>query len=484
MILLPHMEGKTVAVFGLGRTGLSAVRSLNQSYAHVVAWDDAEASRDHLLRETKSIATHPSSWQWDDVNCLVLSPGVPLTHPEPHEVVLAAQAAGVPVLSDMELFVQALGDKHSRAAPVIAVTGTNGKSTTTALIGHVLARAGFSPQVGGNIGKPVLELEPPAHKRVYVLEVSSYQIDLTPSLAPEVGVLLNIAPDHLDRHGGLEAYAAVKAHIFDGQQADDVAVISVDDTFCASICTALKCRQREDHGSDVVPLTVGRALGCGVFVTAGRLVDARSDPAFEVVDLSECATLKGAHNWQNAAAAYGAARAVGAEPLSIADALLSFPGLAHRQEVVGSLGGILFVNDSKATNAEAAAKALAAFDNIYWIAGGRAKGGGFGGLEGALSHVTKAYFVGEAAADMRAALGGKLGGEVECVTAETLEVAVGLAHQDATASGAQGAVVLLSPACASFDQFADFEARGEAFRAAVEEIARAIHSVTKEGVNL
>ncbi|MBN4046642.1 UDP-N-acetylmuramoyl-L-alanine--D-glutamate ligase [bacterium AH-315-P15] len=461
MILLPHMKGKTVAVFGLGRTGLSVVQSLCKSGAQVLAWDDAEGARDALASETD--LTAPASWRWDDIHVLVLSPGVPLTHPEPHPIVQAAQNANVPVVSDMELFIQALGEKGARAAPVIAVTGTNGKSTTVALIGHLLARAGFSPQVGGNIGKPVLDLKPPAHKRVYVLEVSSYQIDLTPSLAPDVGVLLNIAPDHLERHGGFEGYAAVKRHLFNNQQAEDTAIISVDDEPCATICAELKLAHMEHAGANVVPLMIGSNLGQGVYVTAGRLVDGNSDPAFEVADLAESSTLRGAHNWQNAAAAYAAARAVGAELGPISEALFSFPGLAHRQELVAALDGVLYVNDSKATNAQAAAKALSAFENIYWIAGGRAKEGGLEALEGGLSHVTKAYFIGEAAEAFSTALKEK----VDCVIAETLDLAVSLASEDAAAAGTPGAVVLLSPACASFDQFTDFEARGEAFRAAV-----------------
>jgi len=471
MILLPHMKGKALAVLGLGRTGLSAVHSLNASGARALAWDDDEAARTSLEKETGVAAIPPAEWQWDGIAALVLSPGIPFTHPEPHVLVVQAQAANVPVLSDVELFLATLGEKGSRAAPVIAVTGTNGKSTTCALLHHILNRAGFTAQLGGNIGKPVLELDPPGLRPAYVLEVSSYQIDLTPSLAPEVGVLLNITPDHLERHGGLEGYAAAKRRLFDGQHPEDVAIAGLDDAPSADICADLKLRHREGKGASVVPMAVGRALGRGVYVANGRLVDANADPAVEVADLTELPALRGAHNWQNAAAAYAAARGIGARPGEIADALASFPGLAHRQELAAQVGNVLFVNDSKATNADAAAKALSAYDNIYWIAGGEAKDGGLASLMEALGQVRKAYLIGAAAAEFAQALEGK----VETTLSKTLDVAVRQATQDAATSG-KDSVVLLSPACASFDQFTDYEARGAAFCALARELAHAAQS--------
>lgn len=469
MILLPHMKGKTVAVLGLGRTGLSTVRSLTASGARVLAWDDSEPARARLTQETNLGATPPVEWQWPLIAALVLSPGIPFTHPEPHELVREAQAANVPVFSDIELFVQTLGDKGARTAPVIAVTGTNGKSTTSALIHHILRRAGFAAQLGGNIGKPVLELDPPAYKPAYVLEVSSYQIDLTPSLAPEVGVLLNITPDHLDRHGGLAGYAAAKRRLFNGQLPDDTAIVGIDDKQSADICAELKLLHREGRGATVVPIAIGRTLGRGAFVSGGRLVDAGSDPAIEIADLRDCATLRGAHNWQNAAAAYAAARSAGAQPGAIADGLMTFPGLAHRQEVVARGGSVTFINDSKATNAEAAAKALSSYDNIFWIAGGKPKDGGLANAMDVLGHVRKAYLIGEAATEFAATLDGK----VETVVAGTIEKAVERAAEDARASGLEEAVVLLSPACASFDQFKDYEERGEAFRLLARKQVRA-----------
>jgi len=282
-------------------------------------------------------------------------------------------------------------------------------------------------------------------------------------------VLLNITPDHLDRHGGLEGYAAAKRRLFNGQSRDDTAIVGIDDKLSADICAELKLLHREGRGAKVVPLTVGRTLGGGVFVAGGRLVDAGTDPAIEIADLRDCATLRGAHNWQNAAAAYAAARGIGGQPGAIADGLMTFPGLAHRQEVVARGGCVTFVNDSKATNAEAAAKALSSYDNIFWIAGGKPKEGGLANAMDALGHVRKAYLIGEAADDFAAALEGK----VETVITGTIEKAVERAAKDARASGHEETVVLLSPACASFDQFKDYEERGETFRMLARKQVRA-----------
>lgn len=471
MFLLPQTKGKNYAVFGLGRTGLSAAHSLHRSGAEVLAWDDDGEKCDGLMGQVGIPACDPATWDWSEIEALVLSPGVPLTHPEPHPIVIAAQAAGVAVIGDMELMVQALGAKGARAAPVIAVTGTNGKSTTSALIGHILSRSGFAPQVGGNIGKPVLELEMPAHKRVYVLEVSSYQLDLTPSLAPEVAVLLNLSPDHLSRHGTMNGYVASKERIFNGQQADDMAVVGIDDEYSSTIVADLKRRRMNGKGAKVLPITVGRSLGQGIYALDGRVVDATMDPAFEVVDLTHMIALRGTHNWQNACAAYAAAHAVGAETGRIANAYSSFPGLAHRQELVGQHDNIAYINDSKATNAEASAVALRTYENIYWIVGGVPKEGGLEAALPELSHVRKAFLIGQAAAEFAKVLEGK----VDYVISETLGMATRQASAEAIAETSaeataetKEAVILLSPACASFDQFDDFEARGEAFRLTVQ----------------
>lgn len=463
MIQLAPMPGKVMAVFGLGRTGRSAVRALKAAGAKVLAWDDNGETRAKLKAEQDVASTPISEWDWTKISSLVLSPGIPLTHPEPHEVVTAARTAQVEIISDIELLLRALGDKASRAAPVVAITGTNGKSTTTALVGHVLARGGFAPQVGGNIGKPVLDLDGPNPRRVYVLEVSSYQIDLTPSLAPDVGVLLNISPDHLDRHGGLEAYAAVKEKLFSGQGPDDCAVVGIDDAYSSAICSRLKQKQLAGDGARVIPITVGKCVGRGMYVKDAHLVDATFDPALSVFDLENAPTLHGTHNWQNAAAAYGVARAFKIAQGDFAEALETFPGLAHRQEVVLELGPVMFINDSKATNGASAARALASYDNIYWIVGGKPKDDGLEATKPYLDRVRRAYLIGEAAP----AFAKDLEGKVETVMTETIGRAVAFAYADAQRAG-KPAVVLLSPACASFDQFKDFEDRGQAFCDAVD----------------
>jgi len=338
---------------------------------------------------------------------------------------------------------------------IVCVTGTNGKSTTTALIGHLLSWLGYDAEVGGNIGKPVLELAPPTPRRAYVLELSSYQIDLTPSVKPDVAVLLNVTPDHIDRHGTIENYANVKANIFRHQGRGDVAVIGVDDAYSSEICTRVSSRALVS----VTPVSVGKVLGRGIFVLDGKLYDATGATSREVRELRSLIRMPGAHNWQNAAIAYAAVRPLVKDPGEIANLMATFPGLPHRIEMVGQVGRARFVNDSKATNADAAARALACFDDIYWIAGGKAKAGGIESLDAYFPRIKRAYLIGDAMDAFAATLEGK----VSFVTAGTLEAAMRAAAKDAEADCGDG-VVLLSPACASFDQFRDFEQRGNEFK--------------------
>ncbi|MEX2249207.1 MAG: UDP-N-acetylmuramoyl-L-alanine--D-glutamate ligase, partial [Parvibaculum sp.] len=400
-------------------------------------------------------------WNWTEIAALVLSPGVPLTHPEPHPAVRAAQAAGVEVIGDIELFQRAV-TASGTGARIVAITGTNGKSTTTALIGHMIRRCGGEAQVGGNIGKAVLDLEAPKSTTVYVVEVSSYQIDLAPSLAPNIAILLNITPDHIDRHGTLEHYASVKARLFERQDENDTAIIGVDDVLSKDICTRVGARR----AAKVVPISVGKSLGRGVYAIDGLLYDNAGMQAVKAGDLKEMRTLAGAHNWQNAAAAYAAGRALGYTREKIFAAFESFPGLAHRMEIVAERGGIRFVNDSKATNADAASKALGAYRHIYWIAGGKAKEGGIESLEALFPHIARAYLIGDAADSFARTLDGK----VDYRQCGTLARAVEAATQDAAADGAEMRVVMLSPACASFDQFRNFEERGDLFRREVQRV--------------
>jgi UDP-N-acetylmuramoylalanine--D-glutamate ligase len=448
---------KAVAVFGLARSGLSAVRALRAGDAQVLAWDDKEPLRE-AARQAGAATVPWQQWPWEQLAAVVLSPGVPLTHPRPHDVVQRARNFAIEVIGDIELFARERLD-----APAIAITGTNGKSTTTALIGHILKHAGFDAQVGGNIGNPALELAPRGPNSIYVLEISSYQIDLSPGFKPDVSVLSNITPDHIDRHGSLENYAAVKAKLLKQTKKEGLNVVGVDDGHCAAIYTRLT----SNGGPPCVAVSVGKVLGRGVFVLDSILYDALNDHAARVMDLGAVPHLPGAHNWQNAALAYAATKPYVKDSRVIAEAIRSFPGLAHRIEDVGRVGKVRFVNDSKATNADAAERALVCFKDIYWIAGGRPKAGGIAPLEPHFSRIRKAYLIGEAAEDFASTLAGKVDAEF----CGTLEAAVAAAAADAAHSDAPAPVVLLSPACASFDQFRDFEQRGEAFRKLVAGIS-------------
>ncbi|USQ94651.1 UDP-N-acetylmuramoyl-L-alanine--D-glutamate ligase [Caulobacter sp. RL271] len=458
MIPVRGFEDKTVAVFGLGRTGLTAARALIAGGAKVALWDEKPASREAAAAEGFPVVDLEAA-DWSQFAALMLSPGVPLTHPKPHWTVEKAKAAGVEILGDVELFARTVNAAPAHKRPkIIAITGTNGKSTTTALIGHLCASAGRDTRIGGNIGLGVLGLEDMHGGAVYVLELSSYQLDLTSSLHPDAVVLLNISPDHLDRHGGMDGYIAAKRRIFLNQGKGDTAIIGVDDPWCQQICTEITAANRRT----IWPISAGKAMGRGVYALQGVLYDATGERVVEVADLLRARSLPGRHNWQNAAAAYAAARAIGIPMHDAVDGLMSFPGLAHRMETVGRIGKVRFVNDSKATNADAARQAMSSYPKFYWIAGGVAKAGGIEDLKDLFPRIAKAYLIGEAAQPFSWTLAGK----ADVVLSGTLEKAVQQAYADAAASG-EDAIVLLSPACASFDQFSDFEARGEAFRAAV-----------------
>lgn len=457
MIALGSCQGQTIAVFGLARSGLATVRAVIAGGGRVVAWDD-NAEKRHAAKVCGADIAPFEAWDWGRIRSLALSPGVPLTHPVPHPVVVRAGEAGVEVIGDVELFMREIA-RLPDPPRVIAITGTNGKSTTTALTAHLLKTAGFAVEMGGNIGRPVLDLEPPPATKVYVLEISSYQIDLTPGLAPNVAVLLNITPDHIDRHGSLKGYAAVKRRIFKKLGRKGTAVIGVDDALTAEICTAIS----SNGVGRVVPISVGKALDRGVPVIDGLLFDCSTVPCTEVMDLKRCRALPGAHNWQNAAAAFAAAHALTNDIAALERGLLSFPGLPHRMEDVGKIGPITCINDSKATNADAAARALACYKRIYWIAGGVPKEGGIESLEPFFSRISRAYLIGEAAPMFARTLDGK----VDFVRTGDMNTALEAAACDAIAAGDTDAVILLSPACASFDQFRDYEDRGDQFRASV-----------------
>src|SRR5688572_771701 len=462
MIPVRGFEGKTVAVFGLARTGLAAARALMAGGAKVALWDDKAATREAAEAEGFD-RTVLSAADWCQFAPLMLSPGVPLPHPKPHWTVEKARATGVEILGDIELFARTVNAAPEHKRPkVVAITGTNGKSTTTALIGHICGEAGRDVRVGGNIGTGVLALDDMHGGAVYVLELSSYQLDLTSSLKPDVSIILNISPDHLERHGDMEGYVTAKRRILANQGKGDTAVIGVDDAWGQRICTEITAANRRT----IVPISASKAMSRGVYALDGMLYDAATERAAEVADLKRARSLPGRHNWQNAAAAYAAARGLGISTDQAARALMTFPGLAHRMETVAIVGKVRFVNDSKATNADAARQALSSYPKVYWIAGGQPKTGGIDDLADLFPRVIKAYLVGEA----EAAFAETLKGKAETVACGTIPAAAEAAFKDAQASG-KDAIVLLSPACASFDQFADFEQRGEAFRAAALRLA-------------
>ena len=451
MIALTHTAKQIWAVFGLARSGLATARALTAGGAEVRLWDDNEASRANAAAAGfQPMPLHDATL----VGCsgLALAPGVPLTHPVPNQVVAAAQRAGLPVIGDIELLLREL--KPDQGGPgIYGITGTNGKSTTTALLAHVLKAAGRSIALGGNIGLPVLDLPRFESVRdgVYVLEMSSFQIDLTPGWHAQIAILLNVTPDHLDRHGTLENYAAIKARIFAGQTSGDTAIIGVDDEHCRRIHAALAA---ERNGRRIVPVSIRRVLPDGVSAVDGHLYE-DGRPVFAL----DFPNLPGAHNGQNIACAYAAARAAGLDANAIRAGIAGFPGLKHRLQRVGRIDGIPCINDSKATNADSTEKALASFPTIYWIAGGKPKEGGIEALRPLFARIRHASLIGEAAP----AFAATLGAAVPHALCGTLDKALDDALAAAKRDQARDAVVLLSPACASYDQFRSFEHRGDEF---------------------
>ena len=463
MIPVTTFAGKKVAVFGLGGSGLVSASALLAGGADVIACDDDA----HSVAKANAAGIPTADLRqadWSKIAALVLAPGVPLTHPEPHWIVKLAHKAGVAVIGDIELFCRERG-KLALGAPFVAITGTNGKSTTTALIAHLAASAGLDAQLGGNIGTAILSLQPPQAGRVHVIECSSYQIDLAPSLDPSVGILINLSEDHLDRHGSMEHYAEVKERLVAGVPSNGTAIVGVDDDWCRAIADRLA-----QAGKRLVRISVHRELSDGIYVANGRIMHATASGVTQIAELGGIGSLRGQHNAQNAACAAAAALALGLEPAAIQAGLRSFPGLAHRMEELGRRGAVLYVNDSKATNADSAAQALACFSDIFWIAGGKPKTGGIESLRGFFPRIRKAYLIGEAAEEFAATLSPGVPYEID----GTLDKALAAATRDAEASTVPEPVVLLSPACASFDQYRNFEIRGDAFR----ELVRVLPGLT------
>ncbi|MBE0453938.1 UDP-N-acetylmuramoyl-L-alanine--D-glutamate ligase [Roseovarius autotrophicus] len=461
MIPVRGIDGVRVAVLGLGRSGLSAARALLAGGAEVVVWDDNPESRAQAETEGLTVTDLTRAGAFDGIATLVTSPGIPHLYPAPHPTIAAAQAAGVPVDNDIGLFFRSFAtpdwDRLDTAPRVIAVTGSNGKSTTSALIHHILTQAGHPAQLAGNIGRGVLDLDPPGEGGVVVLELSSYQTELARALTPDIAVFTNFSPDHLDRHAGLGGYFAAKRRLF-SEGGPDRAVIGVDEAEGRYLAGQLSEGPADDR---VIRISVsGKLTGAGwaVFARKGFLSEYRKGRQVASIDLRAIPGLPGAHNHQNACAAYAACRSLGLAPRVIEAGLHEFKGLPHRSQLVAERGGVRFVNDSKATNVDSAFKALLAFERIRWICGGLEKDGGLGALGPALPHVAKAYVIGREAAQFAMGLAG-----VETEICTTMARAV----ERAMAEAAPGEVVLLAPAAASFDQYDNFEKRGEDFMAEV-----------------
>lgn len=487
MIPVPYFARRKIAVLGLGRSGLAVARALKAGGAQPICVDDSADALAAAKKAGFKTSSLESEADWDAIDALIVSPGIPHLYPAPHRVVAAATMRGVPIDNDIGLFFRLVDDWRADAVmdllpdeddydaiddmfdemltgeggevgpKVVCITGSNGKSTTTALIAHILAASGFSVQLGGNIGRGVLDLDPPEDDRtVYVLELSSYQTELARTLLPDVAVFVNLSDDHLDRHGGRGGYFAAKRRLFEKSMLA-AAVIGVDEAEGRFLANTLY----SNGAATVWEISVERSLSearSSVFAVDGMLFEFVDGANLGSADLSSAGALRGRHNWQNAAAAYAACRALEVAEEAIEAAMATFPGLPHRMERIATRNEVLFVNDSKATNTDAAAKALGSYDRIHWIAGGKAKEGGIASLTPLFHRIAKAYLIGEAAESFAATLK-----DVPHEIVGTLDKAIAAAADAAKA----GEIVLLSPACASFDQFRDYEARGEAFRSTV-----------------
>lgn len=461
MIPVRGYQGQKVAVLGLGRSGRAAVQALQAGGAMPLCWDDSPEARAGAVADGLTLHDLTRQGAFDDVAALIVSPGIPHLYPAPNPIVAAAQAAGVPVDNDIGLFFRSFAtsdwNRFDQAPQVIAVTGSNGKSTTSALIHHILDHAGKSAQLAGNIGRGVLDIDPTGDGEVVVLELSSYQTDLARALTPDIAVFINLTPDHLDRHGGLGGYFAAKRRLFT-EGGPDRAIIGVDETEGRFLANQIALGAEDDR---VIRISSGQKLGgpgWSVFARKGFLSEYRKGRQAASIDLRAVGGLPGAHNHQNACAAYAATRALGLSPKLIEQAFNTFAGLPHRSQIVAEDSGVTYVNDSKATNADSAAQALQAFENIRWIAGGLGKDGGIGKLVPHLGRVAKAYLIGHSAREFALQLG-----DTPHEICETMERAVARAAAEAQPDD----TVLLAPAAASFDQYPDFEKRGEDFMAQV-----------------
>ncbi|MBT8460668.1 MAG: UDP-N-acetylmuramoyl-L-alanine--D-glutamate ligase [Boseongicola sp.] len=468
MIPARGVNGLRIAVLGLGRTGLSAARSLVAGGGEALCWDDAEAARNRAEDEGLTLHDLGRAGAWEGVSALIVSPGIPHLYPSPNRYIAAALEAGVQVDNDIGLFFRSLAvpewDRFETSPRVVAVTGSNGKSTTSALIHHCLEVAGRESQLAGNIGRGVLDIDPPKDGGIVVLELSSYQTELARALTPDVAVFTNLTPDHLDRHGGFGGYFAAKRRLF-AEGGPDRAVIGVDEPEGLFLAGQLAEGAGDDRVIRVSSVAKLSGAGWNVFARKGFLAEFRKSRQVASIDLREIRGLPGTHNHQNACAAYAALRSLGLAPKLVEQGFQSFEGLPHRSQIVGERDGVTFVNDSKATNADSAAKALAAFPTVRWIVGGQMKDAGLGAVGEYLDHVVKAYVIGRQSAEVALEVDA-LAGRSLAEDCETMAVAVARAGAEAEA----GETVLLAPAAASFDQYDNFEQRGDDFMNEVEKL--------------
>lgn len=442
------MSGKYL-ILGLARSGLAAMRWLIDHRCMVYVHDEDQSKVDGAC--LNGAIAWPADADFSQLTALIQSPGVPLSHP----LTVKAQQCGIKVIGDVDLFRQT----HP-VAKIVGITGTNGKSTTTTLVGHILRECNVPSAIGGNVGVPVMSLPELPDEGVYVLELSSYQLDVSDSLSLTVAAWLNITPDHLERHGTIEDYIYAKTKVFASKANPPISIVGVDDIYSQEVFN----RMSAAHPGYLIPVSVMRSLPDGIFVYDGLLIDATGDERLNLGDITNHPRLKGRHNQQNIVVAYGICKALGVQPLDILKSIQSFPGLVHRQEYVATVDNIMFINDSKATNADAASRALSAYDSIYWIVGGVAKSDGIGALLSLLPNVKKAYLIGQSS-DLFAKT---LVGQIEWERCDDLESATKKAYHDAKQVGR--GTVLLSPACASFDQFRDFEHRGDVFKQSVQKL--------------
>ncbi len=465
MIPVRGYRGHRVAVLGLGRSGLSAAHALEAGGAIALCWDDSAEARTRAVEAGLTLHDLTKTGAWKDVVALIVSPGIAHLYPTPNPIIRAAWENGVAVDNDIGLFFRSYAteewDKFDVMPRVVAVTGSNGKSTTSALIAHILEDQGKQVQLAGNIGRGVLDLDPASEGEVVVLELSSYQIELARALAPDIGVFMNLTPDHLDRHGGIGGYFAAKRRLF-AEGGPDRAIIGVDEVEGQFLANQM--REKAETGEPVIQISAARKLSgedWSVFARKGFLTEWRRSKQMAAIDLRKIASLPGAHNHQNACAAYAVCRSIGLAPRLIEASFASFRGLPHRSQVLGTKDGVTFVNDSKATNADSAGKAIQAFKSVRWILGGLGKEGGIGSLAPLLDRVAKAYLIGHSAEDFALQLN-DLPYEI-CG-----DMATAVAH--AAAEAEAGDTVLLAPAAASFDQYPNFERRGEDFAVCVEKV--------------